>query len=62
MNQSECRMPNLPVNNPEIMKFYHHVEPINCGDPLDDWVMCEESKTIFFSCTNILNKNFSFMK
>ncbi|KAI9580308.1 hypothetical protein GQX74_000301 [Glossina fuscipes] len=37
MNQSECRMPNLPVNNPEIMKFYHHVEPINCGDPLDDW-------------------------
>uniref|UniRef100_A0A1A9X438 DUF229 domain-containing protein n=1 Tax=Glossina brevipalpis TaxID=37001 RepID=A0A1A9X438_9MUSC len=43
MDQSECRMPNLSVDNPTIMKFYHSVEPINCGNPLDDWVMCEKS-------------------
>lgn len=40
MNQGECRKPHLPLDNPDIMKFYEPVEKIKCGSELD-WVMCE---------------------
>ncbi|XP_037947847.1 uncharacterized protein LOC119679522 [Teleopsis dalmanni] len=43
INQVVCRHPHLPIDNPDIIKFYHDVEHINCGNPLDDWVMCEKS-------------------
>lgn len=43
MNQVECRMPELPIDNPELMKFFHAVDKIDCGNPNDDWVMCEVS-------------------
>ncbi|EDW80949.1 uncharacterized protein Dwil_GK11802 [Drosophila willistoni] len=42
MNQGECRHPHLPLDNPDIMKFYKPVEKIACGEGLD-WVMCEKS-------------------
>lgn len=41
MNQAECRLPELPIDNPEITKFFHHVDKIDCGNPNDDWVTCE---------------------
>ncbi|XP_037813807.1 uncharacterized protein LOC119604954 [Lucilia sericata] len=43
MNQVECRLPELPIDNPELMKFFHSVDKIDCGNPNDDWVMCEKS-------------------
>ncbi|EDW67207.1 uncharacterized protein [Drosophila virilis] len=42
MNQGECRQPHLPVDSPDIMKFYKPVDKINCGSR-PDWVMCEKS-------------------
>ncbi|KAH8375052.1 hypothetical protein KR200_011679 [Drosophila serrata] len=42
MNQGQCRHPHLPLDNPDIMRFYKPVERINCGEGLD-WVMCEKS-------------------
>ncbi|KAH8332700.1 hypothetical protein KR074_009232, partial [Drosophila pseudoananassae] len=42
INQGDCRHPHLPLDNPDIMKFYKPVERINCGEGLD-WVMCENS-------------------
>ncbi|XP_034484928.1 uncharacterized protein LOC117789874 [Drosophila innubila] len=42
MNQGECRQPHLPLDNPDIMKFYEPVNKINCGSEMD-WVMCEKS-------------------
>ncbi|XP_075146470.1 uncharacterized protein LOC142220931 [Haematobia irritans] len=42
-NQGECRMPDLPLDNPEIMKFYKKVNKVDCGKATDDWVMCEKS-------------------
>ncbi|XP_017480222.1 PREDICTED: uncharacterized protein LOC108369597 isoform X2 [Rhagoletis zephyria] len=43
MNRGECRLPQLPLDDPEVMKYYHPVEKINCGNILDDWVTCEKS-------------------
>lgn len=42
MNQGECRLPQLPLDTPEIMKFYESVGKINCGSE-PDWVTCEQS-------------------
>ncbi|XP_016985417.1 uncharacterized protein LOC108048954 [Drosophila rhopaloa] len=42
MNQGVCRHPHLPLDNPDIMKFYKPVERINCGEGMD-WVICEKS-------------------
>nr|AAL13984.1 SD01790p [Drosophila melanogaster] len=42
VNRGECRHPHLPLDNPDIMKFYKPVERINCGEGMD-WVMCEKS-------------------
>ncbi|EDW15152.1 uncharacterized protein LOC6573625 [Drosophila mojavensis] len=42
MNQGECRQPHLPLDNPDIMKFYKPIDKINCGTS-PDWVMCEKS-------------------
>ncbi|XP_017845293.1 uncharacterized protein LOC108601853 isoform X2 [Drosophila busckii] len=42
MNQAECKMPDLPVNNPEIMKFYKPADKLSCGDE-SAWVTCEKS-------------------
>ncbi|XP_073832590.1 uncharacterized protein isoform X2 [Musca autumnalis] len=36
-------MPDLPIENPEIMKFYKKVDKLDCGRATDDWVMCEKS-------------------
>lgn len=47
MNHGECRQPLLPLNNPDIMKFYEPVEKINCGSELD-WVMCEACNNIIY--------------
>ncbi|XP_055903067.1 uncharacterized protein LOC129939183 [Eupeodes corollae] len=43
MNQGECKIPDLPIDNPEIMAFYKETQKIDCGDSLDDWVTCEKS-------------------
>ncbi|XP_034112705.2 uncharacterized protein LOC117573538 isoform X1 [Drosophila albomicans] len=42
MNQGECRQPHLPLDNPDIMKFYKPVNKIKCEAEVD-WVMCEKS-------------------
>lgn len=41
-NQGVCKIPKLPVNSPEIAKFYlKKEEPIDCGSTEEDWVTCE---------------------
>ena len=41
INQGACRIPDLPIDNPDIMKFYKPVDKIDCGSSLEDWVTCE---------------------
>ncbi|XP_067648400.1 uncharacterized protein [Eurosta solidaginis] len=43
MNRGECHLPELALDDPDVMKYYHQVEKIQCGNPLDDWVTCEKS-------------------
>ncbi|XP_020717580.1 uncharacterized protein LOC101462680 isoform X2 [Ceratitis capitata] len=43
MNRGECHLPQLPMDDPEVMKYYHTVEKVQCGNILDDWVTCEKS-------------------
>lgn len=37
-----CKLPELDVNNPEIVKFIHDVPPLDCSP--EDWVTVEGSK------------------
>lgn len=39
-----CKLPQLNVSSPEIMKFIHDVPPLSCG--LEDWVAVEGSRLI----------------
>lgn len=39
-----CKMPELSVNNPEILKYLHDVPPLECSP--DDWVVVQGSKLI----------------
>ncbi|CAO1414781.1 unnamed protein product [Diamesa serratosioi] len=41
-NQGKCKIPVLPIDAPEMMKFLADEEPIDCG-PDEDWVTCEMS-------------------
>jgi Protein of unknown function (DUF229) len=34
----------LPVNSPELQKFFKDEQPINCGDEDNDWVICVQYK------------------
>ncbi|XP_011197023.1 uncharacterized protein Lly_3 [Zeugodacus cucurbitae] len=43
MNRGECHLPQLPLNDSEVMKYYHTVDKIQCGNAQDDWVTCEKS-------------------
>lgn len=36
-----CKLPNLPISNPEILKFIHGVSPIVCSPK--DWVVVNGS-------------------
>lgn len=36
-----CKLPELDVNNPEILKFIHDVPPLQCSP--EDWVVVEGS-------------------
>lgn len=58
MNQGECRQPSLPLDNPDIMKFYESVEKINCGSELD-WVMCEVCTYMLINIVIIILKYMS---
>lgn len=49
VNMGECLMPELPIDNPEIMKFYRKVDKVDCGRTTDDWVMCEVRNYVKFS-------------
>lgn len=42
MNQGKCRVPNIPYDEPEMMKFIKDEEPIDCGNS-EDWVLCSMS-------------------
>ncbi|XP_055612685.1 uncharacterized protein LOC129759308 [Uranotaenia lowii] len=42
-NQGACKMPNLPVESPEMLSFMKDEPPIECGDENDDWVTCHKS-------------------
>lgn len=39
-----CKLPELEVNNPEILKFIHDVPPLQC--PHEDWVVVQGAKFI----------------
>ncbi|KAF7997895.1 hypothetical protein HCN44_009293 [Aphidius gifuensis] len=39
-----CKLPDLDVNNPEILKFVHNVPPLECSP--EDWVVVQGSKLI----------------
>lgn len=39
-----CKLPELDVNNPEILKFVHNVPPLECSP--EDWVVVQGSKLI----------------
>lgn len=38
-----CKQPQLPIDNPEIMKFVKDVPHINCSKAGIDWVKCQVS-------------------
>lgn len=40
----QCKLPELDVNNPEILKFIHDVTPIKCTP--EDWVIADGSQLI----------------
>ncbi|KAK0087881.1 hypothetical protein PV325_013870 [Microctonus aethiopoides] len=40
----QCKLPELDVNNPEILKFIHDVPPIKCTP--EDWVIADGSQLI----------------
>ncbi|CAD7092544.1 unnamed protein product [Hermetia illucens] len=42
-NYGTCKIPKLPIDNPEIMKFYKKDPIIDCGTKEDDWVYCKKS-------------------
>lgn len=39
-----CRLPQLNISSPEIMKFIHDVPPLFCGS--EDWVAVEGSRLV----------------
>lgn len=39
-----CKLPQLNISSPEIMKFIHDVPPLFCG--IEDWVAVEGSKLV----------------
>jgi hypothetical protein len=47
-----CKLPQLNIFNPEIMKFIHDVPPLQCSP--EDWVKAEGSK--LFIDRNIINQ------
>lgn len=47
MNRGECRLPPLPLDDPEVMKYYHPTDKIQCGNVQDDWVTCEVNARYF---------------
>ncbi|XP_055635031.1 uncharacterized protein LOC129774949 [Toxorhynchites rutilus septentrionalis] len=42
-NQGACKMPNLPVDSPEMLSFLKDEPPIECGNENDDWVSCHKN-------------------
>lgn len=41
LNQGKCIIPHLPIDNPTILAFDKKAPNIDCGNALEDWVMCE---------------------
>lgn len=39
-----CKLPQLNISSPEIMKFIHDVPPLSCG--AEDWVTVEGSRLV----------------
>lgn len=39
-----CKLPQLNISSPEIMRFIHDVSPLSCGP--EDWVVVEGSRLI----------------
>lgn len=42
-NQGACKIPNLPVDSPEMLSFLKDEPPVECGNENDDWVACHKS-------------------
>lgn len=42
MNQGKCKVPNIPYDSPDMMKFMKDEQPIDCGND-QDWVVCNVS-------------------
>lgn len=39
-----CKLPQLNISSPEIMRFIHDVPPLSCGP--EDWVLVEGSRLV----------------
>jgi len=39
-----CKLPQLNISSPEIMRFIHDVPPLSCGP--EDWVIVENSRLV----------------
>lgn len=48
-NQGACKIPNLPVDSPEMLSFLKDEPPVECGNENDDWVACHVSVDYIFS-------------
>lgn len=46
-NQVECRIPDIPVNSPEMMSFIKSVPPIEC-DQQEPWVKCGIDENVYY--------------
>lgn len=42
-NQGECKIPNLPIDSPEMLSFLEDTPRITCPNDNTDWVVCEVS-------------------
>uniref|UniRef100_A0A023EEH8 Uncharacterized protein n=1 Tax=Aedes albopictus TaxID=7160 RepID=A0A023EEH8_AEDAL len=45
-NQGACKLPNLPVDSPEMLSFLKDEQPVECGDENEDWMSCHKSLCI----------------
>ncbi|XP_062563713.1 uncharacterized protein LOC134226761 [Armigeres subalbatus] len=45
-NQGACKLPNLPVDSPEMLSFLKEEQSIECGDENEDWMSCHKSLCI----------------
>ena len=43
VNQGKCKLPNLPLDSPEMLSFLKNEPRVTCDDEDSDWVSCHVS-------------------